>query len=253
MLSAERKRLILDAIGQDGQVVAAELSRRFNVSEDTIRRDLRELAAEGLVHRVHGGALPLPKAPVVQSYAARAEQAPAAKAAIARQAARLARNGQLITIDGGTTPLQVAQNLPPDLRATIVTHSLPVLNALANRPGIELIAVGGKVMSDTLVATGPTAVDAYRAIRADLCIVGVAGLDVDAGLTALNQDEALVKRAMAENANQVAAVAAADKLGTAGPFVVVPVDRLTHLVTDSAAPARMLRRFKEAGLQVITA
>src|SRR4051812_45826547 len=160
MLSAERKQLILEEIGQDGRVVAAELSRRFNVSEDTIRRDLRELAADGLLHRVHGGALALPKAPVVQSYAARAQQAPEAKAAIAKAAAALARPGQLIAIDGGTTPLQVAQHLPPDLHATVMTHSLPVVNALVNHPHIELIAVGGQIMSETLVAVGPVTVDA---------------------------------------------------------------------------------------------
>src|SRR6185312_2402378 len=253
MLSAERKQLIVESIGRDGRVVAAELSQRFDVSEDTIRRDLRELAAEGLIHRVHGGALPLPKAPVVESYAARAEQAPAAKAAIAKAAAGLIRNGQLISIDGGTTPLQVAQHLPPGLRATVITHSLPVLTALAGRDGIELIAVGGRFMGETLVSVGPTAVEAYRGVRPDICILGVAGVDVEAGLTALNQSEAHVKHAMAQNATQVVAVAAADKLGTAGPFVAVPVDRLTHLVTDKAAAARALRPFKEAGLQVITA
>lgn len=251
MLSAERKHQILESIGRDGRVVAAELSQRFNVSEDTIRRDLRELASEGLVHRVHGGALP--NAPVVQSYAARAGQAHAEKAAIAQAAAALAENGQVIAIDGGTTPLQVAERLPRDLRATIVTHSLPVLSALAGREGLELIAIGGRIMGDTLVAVGPTAVDAYRAIHADLCILGVAGLDVIAGLTALNADEALVKHAMAQGARRVVAVAAADKLGTAGPFVVDPITRITDLVTDRAASEEILQLFRSAGLRVITA
>lgn len=251
MLSAERKRQILESIGRDGRVVAAELSQRFEVSEDTIRRDLRELASDGLVQRVHGGALP--KAPVVQSYAARAGQAPEEKAAIAKAAAGLIRSGQVIVIDGGTTPLHVAEHLPPGLRATVVTHSLPVLSALAGRDGMELIAIGGRVMGDALVAVGPAAVDAYRAIHADVCIVGVAGLDVTAGLTALNQDEAVVKRAMVEGARQVVAVAAAAKLGTAGPFVVTPIARVTDLVTDRAASPETLRGFETAGLRVLTA
>jgi DeoR/GlpR family transcriptional regulator of sugar metabolism len=253
MLPAERKRLILDAIGQDGRVVAAELSQRFGVSEDTVRRDLRELSAEGLLHRVHGGALSLPKAPIPAAHSDRIEQAPAAKAAIARAAAALFRSGQVITIDGGTTPLQVAEHLPPGLRATVITHSLPVLRTLAGREGIDLIALGGKVLGDSLVAAGPGTVDAYRAVRADVCILGVAGVDVEAGLTALNYEEAQVKRAMAEHATQAVAVAAAEKLGTAGPFIVVPVRQLTHLVTDRAAAAEVLRPFKEAGLHVITA
>src|SRR5689334_12115058 len=200
MLAGERKRQILEHIAKDGRVVASELSQRFGVSEDTIRRDLRELSADGLLHRVHGGALPLPQAPIPAAYAARAKQAPAAKNAIGRAAAALVREGQVVTIDGGTTPLEVAEHFPPDLRATVVTHSLPVLQALANCRGIDLISVGGKVIPESLVAAGAGAVDAFRNLHADVCIVGVAGIDVQAGLTALNLDEALVKRAMVENA-----------------------------------------------------
>jgi DeoR/GlpR family transcriptional regulator of sugar metabolism len=253
MLSAERKRLILERAGQDGRVVASELSREFGVSEDTIRRDLRELASEGLLHRVHGGALPLPKAPVSLSYASRVAQAPEAKAAIARAAAKLVRAGQVIAIDGGTTPLEVARQLPTDLHVTVVTHSLPVLSALATQSGIELIAVGGRVFGEALVTVGAATVDAYRSIRPDVCFFGVAGIDVDAGVTALNQEEALVKRAMIEGAAQVVAVAAADKLGTAGPFAVAPVARVSHLVTDRSAGEERLARFREAGIEVITA
>src|SRR5688572_10166310 len=100
MLPAELKRAILEVIGQEGRVVASELSQRFGVSEDTIRRDLREMSGEGLLHRVHGGALSPPRSPILASHAARVEQAPAEKAAIARAAAGLFKNGQVITIDG---------------------------------------------------------------------------------------------------------------------------------------------------------
>ena len=253
MLSAERKQAILERAGQEGRVVASELSREFGVSEDTIRRDLRELAADGLLHRVHGGALPLPRPPVSVSYASRIGQAPEAKAAIARAAARLVRSGQVVAIDGGTTPLEVAQHLPGDIRLTVVTHSLPVLAALAVRPNVELIAIGGTVFGEALVTVGPVAVDAYRSMRPDVCFFGVAGIDVEAGVTALNLEEALVKRAMIEGAAQVVAVAAADKLGTAGPFAVSPVGRVSHLVTDRSAAEEVLQQFRQAGLEVITA
>src|SRR5204862_6651846 len=99
-------------------------------------------------------------------------------------------------------------------RLTVVTHSLPVLLALAGRPGIELIAIGGRVQPEALACAGAVTVDAYRAIRADACVLGVAGVDVSAGVTALNPDEAQVTRAMSEHAARVIAVAAADKLGT---------------------------------------
>ena len=137
MLADERKKRILEVIGREGRAIASELSREFGVSEDTIRRDLRELSSEGLLHRVHGGALPLPKAPIALSYHTRAEQSPAAKTAIGRAAAAMVRDGQVITIDGGTTPLEVAEHLAIDLRATVITHSLPVLRELANRRATE--------------------------------------------------------------------------------------------------------------------
>src|SRR5438067_478746 len=253
MLAGERKRQILEQIGKDGRVVASELSQRFGVSEDTIRRDLREMSAEGLLHRVHGGALPLPQAPIPAAYAARAEQATAAKTAIGRAAAALVRDGQVITIDGGTTPLEVAEHFPPELRATVVTHSLPVLRALAHHRGLELISVGGKIIPDALVAAGPVTVDSFRAFRADVCIVGVAGIDVGAGLTALNYEESLVKRAMCEAAAQIIAVATADKLGTAGPFAVVPITRVTHLVTEQRASDAIVKSFEQANVKVIRA
>jgi DeoR/GlpR family transcriptional regulator of sugar metabolism len=253
MLAGERKKQILEVIGRDGRVVASELSQRFGVSEDTIRRDLRELSSEGLLHRVHGGALPLPKAPIPLAYSARAEQSPAAKTAIGLAAAKLIRDGQVVTIDGGTTPLEVVEHFSPDLRATIITHSLPVLGALAHHRALELISIGGRMISDSLVAAGTVTVDAYRALHADVCIMGVAGIDVGAGLTALHYDESQVKRAMCLGATQVIAVATADKLGTAGPFAVVPIERVTHLVTERSATDDLVRAFEQADVKVIRA
>src|SRR5688572_15139591 len=254
MLSAERKALILRRIGEEGRVVASELSEVFKVSEDTIRRDLRELSSEGLLQRVHGGALAVPRAPVEPSHALREVQARGEKAAIARAAAGLFRDGQVITIDSGTTPLQVAEQIPLVVKwATVVTHSLPVLRALAGREGIELVMVGGRVQVDSLAAAGAVTVDAYRALRADVCVLGVAGLDVETGLTALNHEETQVKRAMAENANVVVAVGAAEKLGTAGPFKVVGVERVTHLVTDEGAEGKVVKELRRVGVEVVVA
>src|SRR2546423_11662691 len=123
MLAGDGRGRILEQIGKEERVVASELSKGFGVSEDRVRRDLREMSAEGLLHRVHGGALPLPQAPIPAAYAARAEQATAAKTAIGRAAAALVRDGQVISIDGGTTPLEVAEHFAADLRATVGIHS----------------------------------------------------------------------------------------------------------------------------------
>src|SRR6266566_8560040 len=124
MLTAERRRSIMQTLQREGKVLSSELSKVLHVSEDTIRRDLNELAAAGELQRVHGGALP--RSPATASFTERQQQAPEAKAAIAQAAIRLIHQDQVIILDGGTTPLQVAQHLAPDLHATVITHSPPV-------------------------------------------------------------------------------------------------------------------------------
>src|SRR5882672_4523305 len=111
MLTTHRKQQILSILKRQGQVIAKEVSQSMGVSEDTIRRDLRELAGEGLLQRVHGGALPA--SPAMADYAGRREVSPEGKAAIAKAAARLVRPGQVVLLDGGTTAVQLARHLPP--------------------------------------------------------------------------------------------------------------------------------------------
>ena len=141
VLSAERRHLILEQLGRDGRVVATELSRTLGVSVDTVRRDLRELHEDGLLQRVHGGALP----PVAgaRPYAVRREQATAAKEAIARRAASMLHDDQVILLDAGTTTLEVARHLLPDLRATVITNSPAIALALAEHASVEVAMLGG--------------------------------------------------------------------------------------------------------------
>ena len=134
VLSEERRQLILERLGRDGKVVAADLSETLAVSPDTVRRDLRELAEAGLLKRVHGRALPA--AVGARSYAARLEQAPDAKASIAEATSRLLRPGQVILLDAAPTTLEVARRLPPELDATVITNSPPIAVALADHTAI---------------------------------------------------------------------------------------------------------------------
>ena len=129
MLTAERKRLLLDVLKTEGKILASDLSRRLGVSEDTVRRDLRELDKAGLLHRVHGGALP--RSPTSIHYAEREKESTDAKRKIGAAAARLLRPGEVVVLDGGTTALAVAEHLPADLALTVVTHSLPALEVLS--------------------------------------------------------------------------------------------------------------------------
>ena len=251
MLTAERRQHILATLRRDGKVLASELSAVLGVSEDTIRRDLRELAEADLLQRVHGGALP--RSPAAASFAARQGQAPAAKQAIARAAAQLVRDGQVIILDGGTTTLQVAQRLPVDLRATVVTNSPPIAIALAEHPQVEVVIVGGQLYKHSLVAIGAVAVETLRAIRADICMLGVCSLHPQDGISVPDLEEAHVKRAMIAGAAEVVALASAEKLGTAAPYIVGPIGDLTHIVTEREIPDEVLAAYQAQGITLICA
>jgi DeoR/GlpR family transcriptional regulator of sugar metabolism len=250
MLSEERRRVILERLQRDGKVLAHDLSAVLGVSEDTIRRDLRELADAGLLQRVHGGALPKSPSATI-SYAAREQQAMPAKQEIARTAAQLLRNGQVIILDSGTTTLQVAQQLAPDLRATVITHSPPIVVALAAHTNVDVVVIGGQLHKASFVALGAATVEAYRAIRADVCLLGVAGAHPEFGISVMGLEESYVKRAIVANSTEVIALASADKLGTAAPYVIGPLSELTHIVTERAVTHETLAPYRAAGITIV--
>jgi DeoR/GlpR family transcriptional regulator of sugar metabolism len=251
MLTEERRQVILDRLRRDGRVVAAEVSSSLAVSPDTVRRDLRELAEAGLLRRVHGGALPATVG--ARSYAARLEQAHDAKAAIARATCRLLRQGQVILLDSGTTTLEVARHLPPELEATVITNSPPIAVALAEHPGVEVIVLGGALVKEAQALAGAATIEALRSVRADVLVLGVCSLHPEIGITVLELEESYVKRAMIANSAEVVAVSSAEKLGSAGPYVIGPLEELTYLVTEEAASAEQLADYRAAGVEVVFA
>jgi DeoR/GlpR family transcriptional regulator of sugar metabolism len=251
VLTAERRQLILERLQVDGRVVATELSRALDVSIDTVRRDLRELAEGGLVQRVHGGALP----PVAgaRPYAVRSEQSTAAKQAIARRAVSMLHDDQVILLDAGTTTLEVARHLRPELRATVITNSPAIALALAEHPHVEVAMLGGILAKEPRAVVGAETVEALRSIRADVLVLGVCSLHPEIGITVLELEESHVKRAMVASAADVIAVSAADKLGSAGPYVVGPIDELTHLVVERSVGDDELEPYRRHGIEVLTA
>jgi DeoR/GlpR family transcriptional regulator of sugar metabolism len=249
MLNAERRAVILESLKRDGRVVASELSSRFGVSEDTVRRDLRELADEGLLQRVYGGAVP--KSPVNPAFSRRMHESISAKSAIGAAAAGFIRDGQVVIIDGGTTPLEVATHLSPDRRVTVVTHSLPVATALAEHPHAHVILLGGSLWKESLVTVGAATVEAYSRLRADLCVLGTASIHPEVGIGVLNNEEAEVKRAMLKGAAEVMLVATGEKLNTSAPFIVGPASLVTRIVTDASVSDEALQPYRDAGVEVV--
>jgi DeoR/GlpR family transcriptional regulator of sugar metabolism len=251
LLSAERRQAILAALARDGKVVAAQLVRELGVSEDTIRRDLRELAAHGLVQRVHGGALA--PAPQPGSFSRRAETCSAEKVALAQAAVALLADARVVLLDGSTTNLELARRLPPGERRTVLTNSPPIASALAEHPTADVVMIGGRLDKRAQVTTGAAAVDFIRSIRADACVLGVCALHPDAGLSTDDLEEAQVKRAMVESSADVIALATADKLSAGGPYVVAPVAELTQIVAEAAAPDELLDPYRALGVSVTRA
>jgi DeoR/GlpR family transcriptional regulator of sugar metabolism len=251
LLTEERRRQILASLHRFGTVRSAELSARFGVSVDTIRRDLSDLAEAGSLQRVHGGALP--RTPTSASFAVRRTEATAAKEVLAQATARLIRPGQVLILDAGTTALAVARHLPLDLVATVITNSPPVVIALVEHEHIDVHILGGRLYRGGVAAVGAATVLAMQAIHADVCILGVAGIHPEAGITVLDLEETYVKRAMIACAADVIAVAAADKLGTAVTYSIGPVTTLTHLVTERAVPETTLAPYRALGLSIVQA
>lgn len=180
MLSRQRKQTILALLAQEKQVQSRDLSQRFGLSEDSIRRDLRELAAEGLLQRVHGGALPVSAA--LATFETRKNVQTASKQVIAQKAISLIQPGQIVLIDGGTTSAELVRQLPAALSFTAITHSPSVALALADHPLVEIIMVGGQLYKHSVVTVGASMLESINRINADLFFMGVTGVHPAAGL-----------------------------------------------------------------------
>ncbi|MEJ3658638.1 DeoR/GlpR family DNA-binding transcription regulator [Actinomycetes bacterium KLBMP 9759] len=250
MLAAQRKDLLLDRLRTDGRIVAKDLAAELRVSEDSVRRDLRELAAAGLCQRVYGGALPA--SPAVADYAARESVAVASKQRVAAIAATLVRPGSTAILDGGTTALAVARALPRDLSATVVTHSPTVAVALADHAGVEVFLLGGRLFRHSMVTCGAAAVEAAAGVAADVFLLGVTGVHHEAGLTTGDADEAAMKRALARRAADTYVMASAEKVGAASRFAVLPLTSVTGVVTDADPAGAACQDLVTAGAVVIT-
>ncbi|PDT83484.1 DeoR/GlpR family DNA-binding transcription regulator [Sinorhizobium sp. BJ1] len=249
LLLRERKSLIRERLRTDGRVLAADLAREFNVSEDTIRRDLREMAAAGLCERVYGGALPI--APDAGSLSERAALAPESKAALARASVGFIRHGMTVFLDAGSTNLAIAQTIEPGLSATIVTNTPLIASALLEKPGLDVILIGGALDRAVGAAIGARAQRDAALMRPDLCILGTCGADADAGLTAIHFEDAEFKRLIAARSRSVVVAVTTDKLGTAAPYAVIGIDGVSTLVLEAGAPEAYIAAFTAQGASVV--
>jgi len=248
MLNAQRRQIILDKLKREGQVSVAELSREWDVSEDTVRRDLRDLADEGLVQRVHGGALPT--SPAVADYGVRETLSSDVKRILGAAAARLIRPGQLAAIDGGTSTLELVRALPAELACTVVTHSPVIAAELRAKPRIEVVLLGGRLFRHSMVAVGSETVEAIGRLRADVFFLGATGLRPDTGATTGDWEEAAVKRAFCRASAETVLMVSTEKWNAAAAYQIVPASELTTLVVSGVDEAA-LAPYRALGLNVV--
>ena len=248
MLAAVRRELLLERLRRDGRIVAKEIAAELGLSEDSIRRDLRELDQAGLAVRVYGGALPA--SPAVADYAARTAVAPDSKRRVAAAAVGLIEPGATIILDGGTTTLAMVHELPRTFRGTIITHSPTIAAALLNHE-VDVFLIGGQLFKHSAVACGAAAVEAANQISADLFFLGVTGVHPTAGLTTGDADEAAMKRALASRAAETYVLASNEKVGAASRYSVLPLNAVAGIITDTPADDPMSKDLAAAGITLI--
>lgn len=246
MLAEERRKQILERLAGHGQVLSADLIKEFRVSEDTIRRDLKEMAEAGLLKKVHGGAMSNTTVPY--EYAARQSLNIESKSAIAQRATSLIRDGLLIFIDGATTSAQIVRHVPSNLKATFVTHSVATAAALAVLQQSSIILLGGRIIPELLIASGPQLVEQAKQFMPDLSIVSVNGISVAGGATVENYEDAVLKREFLHNSAETAVLAGLEKVGFIASYKIADLREISYLISDAGQGA--LQPFASAGMTI---
>ena len=250
LLLGERQDLIRTRLDLSGRVIAAELAQELGVSEDTIRRDLREMAASGLCRRVYGGALR-----IVHSATSMNERMAIGgerKAALARAAAGLIPAGATVFLDAGSTNLALARALPAGSDLTVATNAPAIAAALLERD-IATIQLGGLIDPGIGGAIGAKAMRDAEAFRPDVLVLGVCGIDPEAGVTAYTFEDAEFKRFLASRSKTVLVAITNDKLSTAAPYSVVPLSRVARAVIEADARDTEVAALTAAGIETLKA
>jgi DeoR family transcriptional regulator of aga operon len=250
VLNEERRRAIVDLLNQHGRVLVTELSRQFETSQVTIRKDLELLHAHGLVHRTHGGALPAREGALEDPTLREKEKLHRQeKLRIAESAAAKVKEGQVLILDSGTTTTAIARALRNFQNLTIITNAVNIAAELAGT-AVEVILTGGTLRKNSFSLVGPIAEETLHRLTADILFLGVDGFDVHYGLSTPNLLEAKVNKVMVEVAKKVVAVCDSSKFGRRSLSLIAPTSELQEVITDRGAPKSDVRALKQAGVEV---
>lgn len=247
-----RQNAIMQELAERGACSVADLSQRFGVSTETIRRDIKEMAVDGLLRRVHGGAT-LPSPLREASFDQRMREHAEAKQAIARLAAGQVRNGDTLMFDTGTTTAYVARALTDHRDLLVVTNSLEIARTLAGRNGNRVFMAGGEVSPDGGAALGPSASAFVGRFRVRTAFLSVGAVDPEGGLMVYDLAEADYSRAVLESAERTVVVADRSKLNRRALVKVCDLGDIDALITDLPPPPPMAERLELAGVAMLVA
>ncbi len=249
----ERQNQIVELINRSQRITVGEICSTFEISEATARRDLEALAAQGKVQRVHGGAIPLQAAPPELPMLQRQNEQADEKLRIAARAAALIGDGETVFLGSGTTVLEVARALRSRRNLTVMTNSLPVVNALAGAQEITLLCLGGMLRPSELSFIGHITEQALAEVHADKVILGTRAISLEKGLTNDYLPETLTDRAILKAGREVIVVADHTKFGRVAAALLAPIESVQVIVTDALAPADFLQGVDIHGIKVVTA
>jgi len=249
MLKIDRQAFILHQVNLHNKVLCADLSRQIKVSDDTIRRDIQQLADAGKIIKVHGGAL----SPSFHNTYTSSDDVYAynQKKVIAQKAISLIKDGMFVLTTGGTTIIEMARALPPELHATFISGSIPALAEYIVHPNIEVIAIGDKISKDSKITVGLEAMMKIKQLQVDLCILGVSAINLETGVSDNDWEVVQIKKAMIESSKNLVCLTISEKINSRQPFQICESKRINTLITELPPDDPLLKPYKEAGITVL--
>jgi len=248
--SYERQRELTRLVERTGRLSVAQVCEQFGVSEATARRDLEALSEQGLIQRVHGGAILVRQAAPEEPILSRSCEQESEKERIGRAAAALVQHGETVFLGSGTTVLQVAQHLVTRT-ITVITNSLPVINLMSERENITLIALGGMLRDSELSFIGHITEQALSEVRADKVIIGIRAISLEQGLTNDYLPETLTDRAILKAGREIVIVADHTKCGLVSTAFLAPSTAMHALVTDNGTDTEFIETLRAQDVNVI--
>jgi len=250
----ERKQYILEIIRNNKLAIVSNLSADLNTSEVTIRRDLKELEAQGLLVRTRGGALKKASSSYEPQISDLAKENIGKKSAIAKKAYDMIKQGDSVVIDSSTTGTQLAKYLKAgNKKATVVTNSFTTIMELMDAPHIEVIHIGGLLRRNVCSSVGSIAENTLMSLRVDKAFIGVNGIDFDAGFTTPNMFESSIKQAMMKIAPEIYIIADSSKFNQVYLSVVCPIDFVDAIITDQDTQSELIQKANERNIRLIIA